>query len=381
MAQALQSLQAAKGQPRFLVATDSTIRLGIGITARIESPDLAQAATAAAAHPGVSLFGGFAFDARHEAKDPWGAFPACLFVVAAVERVWRDGAWHEQRNGQAAPTARSHPPSRAHPPPALDTQDSARSRWNDQVAQALDEIRKGRVDKVVLSRVEALPPVDSLAAFRRLAALEPGADLFYFEPTPGHAFFGATPERLVELKQGFLRTHAVAGTARRMAEAAGEGKRLLAAGKEGHEHELVAAHILGALSGLGIQAEREPRGLRRMANVQHLETRIRAEGVNDHVLHVAQGLHPTPATCGAPVQAARQLIDDLEDAQRGWYTGGIGWFTPDGEGTVLVALRCALSTPEGTWIHAGAGIVEGSDAQKEWEETEAKLQAVREAVA
>ena len=93
------------------------------------------------------------------------------------------------------------------------------------------------------------------------------------------------------------------------------------------------------------------------------------------VLRVGGVLHPTPAVCGAPCDAARALIE-RDEPDRGWYTGAIGWMDHAGDGELAVALRSALVAGDEVTVWAGAGIVEGSDADAELAETEAKMGAL-----
>jgi len=118
-----------------------------------------------------------------------------------------------------------------------------------------------------------------------------------------------------------------------------------------------------------------------LATVHHLRTPIRATlraGVG--VLDVAAALHPTPAVGGAPAAAAHALRRRVEDLERGWYAGPIGWMAPNGDGVLTLALRSALLAGDRAYTFAGAGIVRGSDPEKEWQETELKLQTVTAAL-
>ena len=95
------------------------------------------------------------------------------------------------------------------------------------------------------------------------------------------------------------------------------------------------------------------------------------------LLDVARVLHPTPAVCGAPREAAMQRLA-REEAERGWYGGAIGWTSASGDGELAVALRAALLDGAGAHVWAGAGIVEGSDPEHEYDETERKMRSTRE---
>jgi menaquinone-specific isochorismate synthase len=117
--------------------------------------------------------------------------------------------------------------------------------------------------------------------------------------------------------------------------------------------------------------------LRRMANVQHLHTPIEATTDGDrHVLELVEALHPTAATAGLPRAEALALIREQEPFSRGWYAGAIGWIDADGGGEFAVALRSGLLREDVATLYAGCGIVTGSQAEREWAESEIKLAAM-----
>ncbi|HRF74871.1 MAG TPA: chorismate-binding protein, partial [Accumulibacter sp.] len=114
-----------------------------------------------------------------------------------------------------------------------------------------------------------------------------------------------------------------------------------------------------------------------LGELQHLRTRITGRlraGVG--LFDLVAGLHPTPAVGGSPGSAARQWLRRHGDRRGAWYTGGVGWIDRDGDGEVVVALRCARIKGRAAELFAGAGIVAGSDPTQELAETEAKLSVI-----
>ena len=95
------------------------------------------------------------------------------------------------------------------------------------------------------------------------------------------------------------------------------------------------------------------------------------------VLALAASLHPTAAVCGTPTERASAMIRELEGMDRGRYAGPVGWFDSRGDGEFGIALRCAEVRPGSLRLFAGCGVVETSDPQLEYEETELKLALVR----
>ena len=281
-----------------------------------------------------------------------------------------------------ADEARS-PTPQAEPSRFLDPGADARDLWAESVTALTDQIASGYPDKVVLARrvgVEAQEAFDTRAVLSRLR--ERFQECTIFAMRAGEAcFLGATPETLVSLHGDRVRTDCLAGSARRGQtddEDARIGAELLADEKERREHAFVARGITEALSGVAseVRASGTPT-LRRMANVQHLHTPIEARTEEQrHVLELVERLHPTAATAGLPKDAALCLIREQEPFSRGWYAGPIGWIDAEGGGEFAVALRSGLLREDVATLYAGCGIVQGSQPEREWAESEIKLEAM-----
>ena len=87
-------------------------------------------------------------------------------------------------------------------------------------------------------------------------------------------------------------------------------------------------------------------------------------------------LHPTPAVGGEPWPTRRAAIAELEQMDRGWYAGPVGWMDATEDGEFCVALRSALLRDREARLYAGVGVVAGSDPAAELAETEIKLGAL-----
>ncbi|MGB0652419.1 MAG: isochorismate synthase [Thermoplasmatota archaeon] len=393
---ALTLLQAAAGTPRgFWVEQqddrEPIVMVAVGAACRITAtgPDRFRHVQEAAAelwrrldHEGPlppRLLGGFAFHDDHEAVGRWHGFDAAHFILPERLLLWKDGALYENVVEAEGPSVLPEP-SRQVGPAAVDDDEAA---WTAAVRDALEAIEAGELTKLVLARSPHLDPEADPADV--VPRLDPSTRFrFLVEPRAGHAFFGATPELLVKLHGDRLETHALAGSRRAgddESEAGMLAHDLLTSPKEALEHELVVADIRERLSRRGALVEAQPRRIRRLRHVQHLETPLRAPApATTHVLDLVAALHPTPAVGGTPRREALAALKRLERFPRGWYAGTVGWFDSEGQGTFATALRCALSTPDATWLFAGAGIVAGSDPRREWQETRVKLRPMREAL-
>ena len=367
-------LNSAAGSPRWAFAFQGQAWAGIGkravIVSQGESRFEETAAALASRSPNEIWFGGFAF-APTPPSPPWENFPEGFLVLA------------EEVHGPI-PIAPPEPSQRWQIAESVD--ETPRDEWTRAVNEALSEIESGVLEKVVLARrrrIRAAASIDPVGAFALLLAAHPEAYVFLFEPEAGAAFVGATPELLLSVSGGQLRTTALAGSAPRGSSNAEDhflGMKLLASPKNRREHAIVVEEIRAALQPLTVAlAAPQTPNVRRLPGIQHLETPIRAAlrpGVG--LLQAAAALHPTPALGGRPRSAALRFITEHEPQSRGWYAAPIGIVRPSGEGTLAVAIRSALLKGELAWLYAGAGIVSGSIPEEEWEETALKFRAVEE---
>jgi menaquinone-specific isochorismate synthase len=308
-------------------------------------------------------------------------------IVPLAERVWAaHGKFQRFDYPQAAlPVASGSDPAGR----LRRTEVGGPDRFEQSVEDALSRIRAGRYDKIVLSRaIDVLSelPLNPLDSLNRLRNEYASCYAFSVSSGDGQSFIGATPERLIGVEEGALHTEALAGSAprgRNAREDAAFARALLESGKNAHEHQVVVDSIVRRLEAVGAQPEvAHRRELLQLSNVQHLRSPISArvpKGV--HLLDILASLHPTPAVGGTPREAAIADIRGFEPFARGLFTGAIGWFNAQGWGEFVVAIRSALIDGKSARVFAGSGIVEGSDPQREKQETDLKLAAVLDRLA
>jgi isochorismate synthase len=283
----------------------------------------------------------------------------------------------------AAPGARRPPENgaTAAPDDGRDRREE-RKRWLAAVREALGAIRAGTLQKVVLARSLEVPGrVRPLAALARLRSRPTGPGTFLVQPGPDAAFLGSSPELLAELRGTRFAATAVAGSAERGATPGEDRKRariLESSGKDRREQAIVADDFLERLSSLATAVRVSDPSILELPEIFHLESRVEARlPERIHVLEILDRIHPTPAVCGRPRDGATAFLRRHEALERGWYAGPVGWFDLRGDGSFSPALRSGLWTG-GAWrLFAGAGIVDGSEPEREWEETELKLNAIR----
>lgn len=399
----LQAFAAAGTAPRcyWEQPTAQRFRVGIGCGARIVADGTGRfrAIESAAAAlfdrlvwegggPRLAqLLGGFAFAPAGAGNGLWRGFePAELRLPELC--YWREGDRYVRDVVSASRWATLEPPPLplGHPVRgAAEIGNGGPEIYAGHVRRALEEIRAGALQKVVLARAvhvttrSAIDPVAWLVALR-----ERFPTCTLFAVGEGDAvFLGATPERLVRVSGELVETAALAGTAPRGASQASDralGVALCDSRKNVDEHGIVVQHLTQALAECcdDVMVDAEPR-LLRTRTVQHLCTELRARRRSDSpvsLLQLVERLHPTPAVGGAPRDLALDWLARHEDVERGWFAGPLGYLQSNGDGEFVVALRSALVRGSSATAWAGAGIVARSDPRAEFTETELKLRTV-----
>lgn len=369
---------------------------------------LINAVLSGAGEAGPTLLGGLGFTGLTPvADDPWGPFgPASL--VLPTYSVSRDGSattltvalapdrfedpdptdveatWESLARDAAAPVPVAPVPVVPAPAPLWIVEERPdQASWERTVGLFAGAVGRGRIDKVVLARrivFRAEADLDVVAALRHLARTAPESTTFAFV-RGGTTFLGATPERLVRTSGRAFETVAIAGSAARGRNADGDARlaaALLASEKEREEHAVVVDMLRSSLTPIVDELDiADAPAILPLPHLQHLITPITGTTRDERgLLALAGRLHPTPAVGGTPRDVALALIEEHEAFDRGWYAGPIGWLGADGDGEMMVALRCGLvSGPEAT-LFAGCGIVADSDPAREWEESRLKLRTM-----
>jgi isochorismate synthase len=369
-------------------------------------------AGASAIGTGPLLMGGFAFDPDGPRSARWTGFPAARFslprftITEAADTRWltttvvvaADGVPDIPLPDLQASRARivgfgdGSARRRSSVPPknesGIEYTDLCKpALWLAAVGSAVDAIRGGTFEKVVLARgvrAAASDPFDIGAAIRHLRVVHP--DSFIFACCRGErVFMGASPERLVRLDGREVLASSLAGSARRGADAeedASLAAQLLDSPKDADEHAVVVRVLRDTLAELCDDVSAAPMpSLLTLPHMHHLHTIVRARLRPGHsLLELIGRLHPTPAVGGTPRAAALAFIRAHEHLDRGWYAAPVGWLQRD-RGEFAVALRSALVRGSEATLFAGCGIVRDSDPELEYAESVLKLRPMAVALA
>ena len=261
--------------------------------------------------------------------------------------------------------------------------------FEQSVAAVLEHLGQNGLHKVVLADVMdvvAEVPFDGVRSLQTLRQNHPDCTVFSVGNGRGQSFIGASPERLLSIRENQITTDALAGSAPRGLTPDIDiqlAQTLLNSEKERYEHRVVVEFLLNQLRSLGLtsQCATEPQ-LMRLFHIQHLYTPISATLKPHRVspLEVLSRLHPTPAVAGVPRQQACDLIRQQETFDRGLYAAPIGWIDTAGNSEFIVGIRSALIDGCNARLYAGAGIVSGSQPDRELAEIKLKLRSLLNAL-
>lgn len=360
-----------------------------------ELTDLARSQQLAALSPQLEWFGGLSFDTADRDPTLWGDLAdGGFFTPRWLVNLSAQGATLTvyMQGESVSPAARRHEMDRLHsylkglfvpsasPAPLAaiaeeETPDFA--SWQQLMADAISRSAAG---KVVLARKKtfrfAKPPSEA-ALIRHVASLNPHSFVFAVCAPDGRSFMGCSPERLARWQDGRVEIDAMAGTRPRAASASAQAEsqvELQGNPKDQHEHRFVTDFIEATLREYCTDYEQATKeSVVTLRHVQHLVSRFEGQLSRDHhPLQLVESLHPTPAVGGTPRQVALEFLRSHEPFSRGRFAAPVGCFS-GAEGDFAIGIRSALIDGEALHVFAGAGIVEGSDPQLEWQETSVKM--------
>jgi len=260
------------------------------------------------------------------------------------------------------------------------------------VQKGVKQIKKGSIDKVVLSRKLEVDCLESpLKIFEGLISTYTSAFCYlWYHPKIG-MWLGATPEILLRTENNRLTTMSLAGT-----QAYVKNENPTWGRKELDEQLIVTEYIANALKDKVTKIEISEVESVRAGNLWHLRTKLTGVFQNN-LSSIINALHPTPAICGIPLPTARKFIKEHENYNREYYTGFLGelnlkqeiertsnsrnqenksYRTIKTKTELFVNLRCMQMVDDKAIIYVGGGITKDSVPEKEWEETVAKSNTI-----
>lgn len=248
--------------------------------------------------------------------------------------------------------------------------------YSNSFNKFIAEINSGRFRKLVLSRQKTINISESLSmgnSFIKAANVSSEAYTYMcYTPFSG-IWFGSTPEQFLRIDKGKGLTVSLAGTQQ------GDEYGDISAwdSKNVMEQELVTDYIKDVLDKNKVKyivGEKKPISAGR---IKHIKTEFFLDLSTDtSISTLIKDLHPTPAVCGLPKQEAIKFIKENENYMRKYYSGFVGVVDDKKNIDLYVNLRCANITDQKVTLYAGSGIVQSSNLNDEWIETERKMKSI-----
>lgn len=267
----------------------------------------------------------------------------------------------------------------------IDVTEDEAGMYTDAVSIAKKHIEAGDIYQANLSRqwlanVSANTSAETIYA--SLCAANPGpfAGIARWQDT---AIISSSPERLLSVRDGVISTRPIAGTRRRGENEAHDddlSTELFAHPKERAEHVMLIdleRNDLGRVCEPGTVVVDEMMVLESYAHVHHIVSNVQGVLQSDVTPGEAiAAVFPGGTITGCPKVRCMQIIDELELAPRGAYTGSFGYLNRDGSLDLNILIRTMVMHGDQVSFRAGAGIVADSEPLAELDEARAKAEGM-----
>lgn len=264
-----------------------------------------------------------------------------------------------------------------------ETSNCTNEDFKEYVVKAKSHCKRGDVFQLVLSRqFQQKFKGDEFNVYRALRSINPSPYLFYFD-YGSFKLMGSSPEAQIKISNGKAIINPIAGTFRRTGDMAKDiqlGKKLAADKKETAEHVMLVDLARNDLSKHADNVEVEVfKEVQYFSHVIHLVSTVSGQ-LKGNPIEIVGDTFPAGTLSGAPKYKAMQLIDTYENQSRGFYGGAVGIIGLDGSVNLAIAIRSFVSKNNVLYYQAGAGIVIHSDEEKELQEVNNKLAALKKAL-
>lgn len=225
---------------------------------------------------------------------------------------------------------------------------------------------------------------DTLTIYERLRKVNPSPFMYYLK-FGQKKIIGASPEILFSLRDGQMTTRPLAGTIKRGKDEKEDqqlARTLLNDPKEKAEHNMLVdlhRNDIGRVAKFGSVRLNNLMSIAKYSHVQHISSEIKGIIKNGEDMFSAVAANfPAGTLTGAPKIEAMKIIDQNEKEARGPYGGAVGHFGFNGDCTFAIALRSLFIAGEDGYTQTSGGIVYDSQPEKEYNELQNKLAAMKE---
>lgn len=345
------------------------------------------------------FFGGISFNAGSEMGAPWSEFPSTVFFLPRIQVLKKDTkTWVTVNHFESShPSPRrlvrklrsfgqpeKAPTDKTVPTVQSDQIKPPKSEWLELAQDCITQCESGSLKKAVLAQHRHLQldrPLTAKYIVSRLQDADDDCFRFLFKPGgKGGLFTGVSPEKLITKRGRVTETESVSGSIRSdecPSTRSELADQLQQCPKNQREHAHVVQYLKDRLSKWVSTIETVSRSVQSLPGIQHLRTPFRGKLIDDvHVLELVDDLHPTPAVGGYPSGLSSSYLRDREPLNRGYYASPMGWFDFQGNGEFCVGIRSGLIRGSNLHLFAGAGLIDGSNPENEWDEVQLKYRGL-----
>ncbi len=243
--------------------------------------------------------------------------------------------------------------------------------YKSSIIKAIKLINDNHLSKLVLSRKKtySINSKDSALSNFMFNTIAKNTTKFVFDFHESGTIFGSSPEKLFSISNTHFKTEAIAGSFKSTSSL-----NLIDKNKEIDEHNFVVEYLKLKLSNFSKKINIYDNEILTLNKISHIKTKLESTiDREQNVFDIIFQLHPTPAVAGTPKDVSIDKISDLENHNRGWYSGTIGWISNKLNAHFIVNLRSGIIKKNQLNIYAGCGITKDSIPNEEYIESEMKF--------
>lgn len=264
---------------------------------------------------------------------------------------------------------------------------TSKEKYEENVRIGKEHILAGDIFQFVPSlRMKCITQKSFVEIYRRLREVNPSPYMYLID-YDDYQVIGASPESVVSVKNGRASTKPIAGTRKRgetQEEDSALEKELLQDKKELAEHVMLvdlARNDIGRISEIGTVEVKDFMKIEKFSHVMHITSTVAGKTLqNIDGFEALSTCLPAGTLSGAPKIRAMEIIEELEEYRRDIYGGSVGYFSYGGDTDMAIAIRTIVMKGNTAYLQAGAGVVFDSVPEKEFEEVQNKLMALKEAL-
>ena len=264
---------------------------------------------------------------------------------------------------------------------------TSKEKYEENVRIGKEHILAGDIFQFVPSlRMKCITDKSFVEIYRRLREVNPSPYMYLID-YDDYQVIGASPESVVSVKDGRASTKPIAGTRKRgktQDEDSTLEKELLEDKKELAEHVMLvdlARNDIGRISKIGTVEVKDFMKIEKFSHVMHITSTVTGKTLDKiDGFEALSTCLPAGTLSGAPKIRAMEIIEELEEYRRDIYGGSVGYFSYGGDTDMAIAIRTIVMKGNTAYLQAGAGVVYDSIPEKEFEEVQNKLMALKEAL-